>query len=262
MPDYKKLTKKNKRLPQVKRPAKSLFNKGLFLLLLLALLASGLYFGIGYFLLHCSDFEISQVSIVDTQGKPLENYQSIFHLDGSYNLFDFDMAKARGDILARHPELADVSLRKQFPDKLLIIIRAREPLAIIASLANTPLVDAEGFILPYNASARELPKIIGIRPGQIGLFAKSHSLRLKKALDLLKELKKAKVYPKYKLSRIDVKEYSNVVFHLEDNIEVKMGAADFARKATLLSRILAELKTTNTIPKYIDMRFGNPAVKP
>jgi len=268
MPDYKQLIKKRgfpknspkKNRREAKRPGKFL-SKAIFLLLL-GVLILGSFFCARSFLLHFSGFRISKVSIVDADGRALRNSEGIFRLDSDYNLFNFAMERAVGDILARHPELADVSIRKQFPNKLLIVVKAREPVAVIVSSPDSSLVDEEGFILPFKPTHRQLPKIIGIHSKQIQLFVKSHSLRLKKALDLLKELKKAKIYPEYKVSRIDVREYSNIVFQFKNRIEVKMGQSAFKKKVALLGRILAQLKATDTVPKYIDMRFDNPAVKP
>ncbi len=268
MPDYKQLIKKKefsknspkKNRRETKRPRKFLSKAGLSLLLGALTLSS--YFVARHFLLHFSGFKISKVSVADADGKPLRNPEGIFRLDTDYNLFDFDMQRAAQDIRARHPELAGISIRKQFPDKLLIVVKERKPVALIVSSPDLSLVDEEGFILPFKPAYRHLPKIIGIHHKQIQPFAKSRSLRLHKALDLLKELEKAKVCPEYKVSKIDVKEYSNIVFYFENRIEVKMGQNGFERKAALLDKILTQLKTTDTVPKYIDMRFDSPAVKP
>jgi hypothetical protein len=41
-----------------------------------------------------------------------------------------------------------------------------------------------------------------------------------------------------------------------------MGQGDFVRKISLLSKVLTELKTADTAPKYIDMRFDSPIIRP
>jgi len=268
MPDYKQLIKKGKPAKNsLKKNRKETKRKGKFLpklvlLLLVGVLILSIYLGLQHFLLRVPIFKIKEVSVLNAQGNILKNPEDIFHLDSEYNLFNFDMKKIVRDILARHPELAEVSIRKQFPDKVLIMVKARKPVAIIASSPEAFLVDQESFILPFKAVHGQLPKIIGIGARQMQLFTKSNSLRLARVLDLLKELQKAKVYPEYKVLKVDVREYSNIVFQLENNIEVKMGQSGFKRKALLLAKILAQLKETDTVPKYIDMRFDNPAVKP
>ena len=250
MPDYKELMKK-------KKSPKNFSN----LLVLSALILSS-YFGARSFLLHFSGFRISRVSIVDADGKPLRNCEDIFRLDSDYNLFNLDMERIFRDIRARHPQVVDVFIRKQFPNKLLIVVKEREPLAFVASSPDSYLVDAQGFILPFESIYRDLPKIIGIHPKRLQLYTNARSLRLKKALELLKELKERRIYPEYNVSQIDVRRYTDIIFYLENRIEVRMGQSGFERKVALLSRILTQLKASDTVPKYIDMRFDNPVVKP
>ena len=232
----------------------------IFLLVLAALLFVGVLGGT-YFIRYSPDFKIKEVSIINEKGIPVSNPEDFFRLDGDLNLFSFDMERIVQDIQARHPELDDVFIRKHFPHKLLIQVLEREPVAIVA-LRDSYLVDADAFILPFKFTYKNLPKIIGIDSRQIELYAQSPSLRLKSVLSLLKELKKAEVCPAYKVSRVDVRRDLDVAFYLGNKIEVKMGRSNFQRKVALLNEILAKLKEKGTVPKYIDMRFDNPAVLP
>ncbi len=240
-------------------PKKYLLKTTLFLVI--AALIIAVFFAARTFLLNSSGFKINQVSIVDAQGKPLANPQSIFRLNDSLNLFSFEMDKVARDIQARHPEFLSVRVRRQFPDSVLIIVKQREPVAIVGRQKRC-LVDETGFILPYDPAYRYLPMIVDIHPKQIQLYLESSSLRLKKALNLLRELRKAEIYPEFKITQIDVSRYSDVVFYLENGIEVKMGEAGFARKSGLLRGILRQIEPSAPVPKYIDMRFGDPAVMP
>ena len=237
--------------------------KVISLLILIALIVAAALGG-RILLMHFPYFKIKEVSIIDLKGQPVCNPQDFFRLDmeSDFNLFSFDMERILRDIRVRHPELAGVYLRKQFPSKLLIVVKEREPLALVASSPDSYLVDAQGFILPFKSIYRDLPKIIGIRPKQLQLYTNARSLRLKKALELLKELKKRRIYPEYNVSQIDVRRYADIIFYLENRIEVRMGQSGFERKVALLSRILTQLKASDTVPKYIDMRFDSPVVKP
>lgn len=237
--------------------------KVISLLILIALIVAATLGG-RILLMHFPYFKIKEVSIIDLKGQPVCNPQDFFRLDmeSDFNLFSFDMERILRDIRARHPELADVFIRKQFPNKLLIVVKEREPLALVASSPDSYLVDVQGFILPFKSIYRDLPKIIGIHPKQLQLYTNARSLRLEKALELLKELKKRRIYPEYNVSQIDVRRYADIIFYLENRIEVRMGQSGFERKVALLSRILTQLKASDTVPKYIDMRFDNPVVKP
>lgn len=267
MPDYKKLVGKktsSKRPNRVSAKPRKPY-RALTYFLIFGLLIVGACLALRSLLLNFSGFKISKVSVVNAKGRPVQNPESIFrledYLEGEISLFKFNMKRAAQDIAARHPEIASIVIRKQFPNALLIIIKPKVPVAIV-EMQRTCLVDEEGFVLPFESSYASLPKIVGIHPKQIQLYTQTHSLRLKKALELLKELKEAEVFPQYKVSQIDVRQYSEVVFYFENGTEVKIGQGDFARKAALLKGILAQLKEDDTVPKYIDMRFDSPAVLP
>lgn len=265
MPDYKKLVRKGispRKATQEKAAPAKFLPKIILSLIVVGLIIAGAFAGYSL-LVHFSNFEIKEVSVINLKGEAVANQQDYFRLDSlsELNLFTFDMQKVTSDIRTRHPELADVFIRKQFPNKLLIVIKERVPLVVIA-LKSPCLSDAEAFILPFKSAHRDLPKIIGIHPRQIQLFAKTPSLRLKKALNLLKELEKAKILPEYKISQIDVTHYSDLTFDFKNQIKVKMGQGDFARKISLLSKVLTELKAADAAPKYIDMRFDSPIIRP
>lgn len=263
MPDYKRLIKGKLRSRKTNqesfRPKKSY--RAIIFLLIPATLVLSAFFWMHSFLLHFSGFKISKTSIIDADGKALENPESIFRLEEKVNLFKFDMKRIARDIQARHPELISLRMRKEFPNALLIVAGKRKPVLIVGT-QNFYLADEEGFILPFESRYGHLPKVVGIQPRQTQVYTKTHSLRLRKAIGLLEELKLAGVYPEYKISRIDIQQYSAVAFYFKNGIEVKMGEGGFARKAALLKGVLAQLREEDTIPKYIDMRFDSPVVKP
>lgn len=265
MPDYKQVMRRkspgrkaNQIIPRTKRSLK----KVVLLLIFCALIIS-IYLGARSFLLNSSGFKIDKVSVVDSQGKPVQNPERFFRLENGLNLFSFDIKRVVEDIKARHPELAAVLIRKHFPNALSITVKMREPVAIVVTKKSS-LIDKEGFILPFKSRYQHLPKIVGIGPRQIQLYTKASSLKLNRALELLKELKKAGIYCEYNITQIDVRGLAkqNIVFYLENGTEIKMGQNGFARKAVLLKRILTQLKVSNTVPKYIDMRFEDPSVLP
>lgn len=265
MPDYKQLIRKkstSKKSSQGKRIPKEHLGKIIFLLIFVALIVA-LGLGGNALLADFAGFKINEVSVINQTGLPVSHPEDFFKLehDKDLNLLDFNMEKTCLDILARHPELADVTIHRQFPNKLLIVVKERQPVAIIV-LTDFYLVDEQAFILPYRARYEDLPKIVGIHPKQIALFTQSQSLRLKKALELVKELKKVEIYPEYKVVEIDVRTYTDILLYFKNKVEVKMGQSDFAKKAILLSKVLSELKKNETLPKYIDMRFDQPIIKP
>jgi cell division septal protein FtsQ len=266
MPDYKRLIKKRKRKPAPKTDQEQFRSRGIFgrsfFFFAICTLCFAAILGLRVWLTNFSGFNLKHISVVDEQGRPVENPQDFLRRDqlGDAKLFNLDIKAIVADIQARHPQLHTVSIRKHFPNRLLVVLKERCPIAII-ELKRACLVDAEGVILPFQSGYTDLPRIIGVRRRDAP-FSKSSSPRVEKALTLLAELKKAKLFPKYKVAQINMARYRDVIFYLQSGIEVKMGENDFTRKTELLGKILAELTTKDRMPQYIDMRFEDPSFLP
>jgi cell division septal protein FtsQ len=272
MPDYKRLVRGRKSFIRRIDRRRSIPKKPIAVLVVFGLIFLSVFLGLRALLLNSPHLRIREISVTYEDGSPVASPQDFFRLGSSKtnNLFSFDMQELVRDIQVRHPELIDVLVRKEFPHRLLIVIKKREPVAIIVLQdlflsdlsTGTCSVDREGFVVPFKPTDKALPKVIGISSQQVRLYAKSPSLRLKSVLNLFNELEEAGIYPEYKILQVDVRDYSNIAFYLEDKIKVKMGQGGFKKKAVLLSEILAQLKSTGMAPKYIDMRFDSPVIKP
>lgn len=266
MPDYKRLIRKRRTRRDFFRgfeERRKSSKKFLFTLLIAGLIAAA-SFGLRSVLRESPYLKIGEILVVDQSGKTLSDGQEFFQLEAKddLSLFSFDMQGALRDIRNNYPQLSDISIHKQFPNRLLIAVEVREPVAAVRDQRDFYLVDEQGVVLPFNPTHRDLPKIIGVYPQNLELYTEIDSFKLERALRLLKELKEAQIYPEYNISQIDVRGYADIVLCLEDKIEIKMPQADFSKKVALLSGVLAELKTTETVAKYIDMRFADPIVKP
>ncbi|UCB56587.1 MAG: cell division protein FtsQ/DivIB [Candidatus Omnitrophota bacterium] len=266
MPDYKRLIKRRRARRDFFRgfEERRKSPKGFLFTLLFAGLLAAVSFGLRSVLRESPYLKINEILVVDQNGKTLSDGQEFFRLEArdELSLFSFDMQGALRDIRNSYPQLADISIRKQFPNRLLIAVEVREPVAAVRGQKDFYLVDEQGFVLPFKSIHRDLPKIIGVYPQKLELYTEIDSFKLERALKLLKELKEVQIYPEYNISQIDVRGYADIILRLEDKIEIKMPQADFSKKVALLSGVLAELKTTETVAKYIDMRFADPIVKP
>ncbi|MBN3039287.1 MAG: cell division protein FtsQ/DivIB [Candidatus Omnitrophica bacterium] len=266
MPDYKRLVRRKvptRKISQANPKIKVNIVKIIAVAILIALVAYT-FLSTRLLLASASIFKIDGVVIVDQNGLPVDDSDGIFSfskLQQDAHLLNFDLNKVVQDVEVRHPEFSSVIVRKQFPSTLMIIVKKRQPMAIIGS--KDYLSDEQGFILPFESRYEDLPMITGIDAKYTQLYTQSHSLKLQKALDLFKDLKQARIYPSYMVSRIDARNDLNIVFYLDNKTEVKMGGNSFGEKAALLKEVLAKLESEQDLaPKYIDMRFDNPSVLP
>jgi POTRA domain, FtsQ-type len=97
------------------------------------------------FALTGSTFRIAEVSVVGTQNAPLA--QAIQHMGvQGQNIFLIDVAALTARI-DRLPPVAAVSLRKQWPDRLQVVISERVPLLLWQSGNTAFSVDRDGVVI-------------------------------------------------------------------------------------------------------------------
>lgn len=211
------------------------------------------------FFLLLPALEIKKVFITDSAGRLMPAAARIFTLGEERSLLSIDIKKVAEQIQAAHPEFISVIARKDFPETLMITVKKRKPVAIMKT-AQTYLVDEEGFVLPFEDRYADIVQIID-RPQKIQLYAKHRSIKLQRALNLLKELKHAEGFSRLNIAKIDLRRYDSVDFYYHNGLKVKMGQDSFKHKVALLDGILLHIGADNAVPKYIDMRFDNPIVK-
>lgn len=224
----------------------------------LLLLAAGAV-AVKMFFLLLPALEIKKVFITDSAGRQMPAAARIFTLGEERNLLNLDIKKVAERIQAAHPEFISVVARKDFPETLTITVKKRRPVAIMKT-AQTYLVDEEGFMLPFEDRYADIVQIID-HPQKIRLYARHRSIKLQRALNLLKELKQAEGSSRLNIARIDLRRYDSVDFYYHNGLKVKMGQDSFEHKVVLLDGILSRIGADNAVPKYIDMRFDNPIVK-
>lgn len=219
--------------------------------------------GIRGFLYNNPIFRIARLEL--SQAYPLDN--RIKKSIQGKNIFKINLKELSQKIIRQHPEMLRAEIKRLFPDKVVIELEMRLPFARIESRAppyKTFLVDQEGFILPrtISAPANQLPLIVGINTDLVRIRPGKHSesIQLARALALFKEILSRQATAEYRVNKLDVTNYKNISFFINEEIEVKIGAGDFERRLTLLGRTFSELKANDYQPKYIDLRFGDPII--
>ena len=119
MPDYNKLMRKNAsfggKVTQKTKGNRGFLRQAALLLIFGAALVT-VCLGGTFLLKRFAGFKITKVSVTNQKGKAVSNPRNFFYLDpnSDLGLFGFKMKKIAQDIQARHPELAGVSISKQF----------------------------------------------------------------------------------------------------------------------------------------------------
>jgi cell division septal protein FtsQ len=182
------------------------------------------------------------------------------------NIFEADLASAKEYILSNYPEIRTVIINRVFPDKLVLTVRPRRPVAQISLPSGFCLVDAQAVILPgpRGLAIEGLPIITGIDGRAIMTrVGKSYDdTALKKVLRLIEVINQLAFSADHEIHMIDASDAQNLSLYIEGGIEIKIGGEEFRNRLLMLNRTLEAGRLDTSQIKYIDLRFGNVIIGP
>ena len=196
-----------------------------------------------------SVFQVRSVVITGNEHLSDEELKNMAGLGNAENLILVSSRKISLKMM-ESPWLLSVSVRKEFPDRLLIHIREAEPFALLDMKGKLFIVDDRGTMLEElrDMAVPFLPVISSDPYREKGAFLE--------AIDLAKAIKNTGL-----LSR---KDHIEIISHKPqemsvniDGIVVKVGEGEYEEKLARLTDIEEEIKDRNISVDYIDLRFAN-----
>lgn len=230
----------------------------LIFIIFVALLTKGIF----SFLYNSPHFNIAVIETEGTKDTALAK-NILKNIGAGINIFRLDLKEIASDLKDTHQEFERLTIRKVFPNKLIISVKKRIPFAQVR-YGKHYLVTKDGVILPnpQTLPVRNLPLIEGIefnfsraRPG-----TRCISKQLQKGVSLINEVSDSEFGSTHKIVKVDMLDNSNISFFIEDGTEIKIGASSFKEKQPALTEIMADLKKNNRLAKYIDLRFKDAVV--
>ena len=180
------------------------------------------------------------------------------------NIFDINIKGIAQSLETLYPDAKDIIVRRVLPDKIVIDLSFRKPVALVGDTKYRP-VDEEGFVLT-NADARSmkgLPVITGVDiKNEAKQGKRGHEYRnLKTALDLLKEISKSR-FPTDNIDTIDAGDVNNMTLHLKDGLEVRIGCENFKERLNRFKKMMRDPRLVVDRIKYVDLRFKDAVIGP
>jgi cell division septal protein FtsQ len=178
------------------------------------------------------------------------------------NVFNIDLNSIAKDIQNSYGDVRDVVVRISLPDKLIVSLKLRRPVALIKSGKFYP-IDQDGVVLPSGSrvdALNDLPIINGIdiRSGNSNLTRRN----IKLALELLGEIRLTRSLSSLGVASINVYDPRNASFCLKNGVEIRMGEESFRERLNLLSKALRDPRLVLDNVKYIDVRYKDIIVGP
>ena len=211
------------------------------------LLLLSLFFFVGHrvyvYLLEDPFFRVREVEVEGNQKISRETILSLTELEEMPNLLTLRL-KEVVKRLDSYPWIEQVEARKVFPNKIVIHIEERKPIAIL-QLEELYYVDTRGVIFsPVGGQDRyNYPFLTGLTRQALGKDPVEAKHLIKKALEFLRIVEKEKVFPSEEISEVHMeKTFGIQYFTKSEGVDVSMGWEDFEEKLRRLSIIWSDIR--------------------
>lgn len=188
-------------------------------------------------------FRVREIEVEGGRRIPKETLLSLTVLEGMPNLFSVKLKEVIKRLEA-HPWVERVRVGKVFPNKILIQIEERKPMAII-QLEELYYIDTKGEIFSPVGEGDEYnyPYLTGLTRRVLERDPTEAKRLIAKALEILRIAGQEKVPPLEEISEIHMeKAFGILCFTKMGGVEVKMGWEDFGEKLGKLSLIWSDLR--------------------
>ena len=229
----------------------------LILIIFLTLLSGFLFLRSDLFQIKALEFEFEE----SAEGVRLSDEalvrQRIMEEVLARNIFFLDSTAVEEKVKENFPTIKAISLERAFPDKLLVRVAVRVPLAIVEDKNKARfLVDGEGLLFREASQEESLPLISlgGDFKGEVGQRVSGRAISgYLETLRLAEEsgLKTAAIYLRPNL--IELRLVKTVVLVSTDK--------EIAPQIEILSQLLLRYQLGGRTPKSVDLRFGRPVVR-
>lgn len=224
----------------------------LAVLLLFILAVAGLFAGIGFYGADIAPLHMKEVVFYGNKHLTVEELRAMSGINAGESLLMLPAGKVSGRLL-KSPWIKSLSIRKGYPDRLLVKIHEAEPFAILQVNSQTFLIDEHGSMLEkIDGSVPFLP-VITVNP------AKSRE-NFHEALSLASIIKERGIAAEKSRVEIIADKGPEDMSMVVDALLIKVGVGDYRQKLDRLSDIEKEIQRRAIPVDYVDLRFANKVV--
>lgn len=235
-----------------------------FALLLASTLSFGLYW-VRDRLYHSPRFDIAITEIKGLQqiaeNQVLLKISELAQPDRNLVRFDLDRLRRNLELI---PWVKTVVVRRVLPDKLIVDIEERQPVAFARVGQETLLIDEEGTLLennPEKLSQADFPVILGMESGYSPEILRRNRERIDLYLKLIGALNRGGAGLSRDLSEVHLQDPGNVSVILNgDTVLVYLGRGGFQAKFRRYLAASRELKKKYRNLDSVDLRYRDQVV--
>jgi cell division protein FtsQ len=198
-------------------------------------------------------FRVREIKVEGCRKIACETLISLTKIEGMPNLFTVSLSKVTKR-LESHPWIDHIRVRKVFPNKVLIQVEERKPIAIL-QLEELYYVDTQGVIFSPvgERDGYNYPFLTGLTRQILEKDPVEAKRLIMKALELLRIADQQKVSPLEEISEIHMEKIFGIqCFTKNEGVEVRMGWEQFGEKLKRLSLIWSDLRNRGFSATSID----------
>jgi len=246
-------TRKNRLKRRSGNILREVFN-ALLLLILIFTVTMTMIFGYNY-TISSPYFLIKETTVRGCRELTEKDVLSLAAIKPAQNILAANIDTIAGRI-STNPWVKDVSIGREFPDRLVIEVQERTPVALIRRDNNFYLVDIEGVVFKKLQAGDEddLPLLTGCYQGK-----KENPELLKKSIRLLRYLATAKDFPTIDcISEVHGSERFGLSIFTNKGISLQLGFDSYQNKLKRLVPVMADLTKRNTGGGFLHVDLSDP----
>lgn len=231
-----------------------------FIVLLLLVSAGFITKEIYHKLCHNDFFQITTMKIDGNRKVSKEQITALSKVDIHSNLMAIDVGQVKS-LLESHPWIARAEVSRDWPNRLLITVKEKNPVALLNRNAGLFYMDNKGRIIAVASSSQELdfPVITGLKNYTFNPIDSAQTPEiLQDALGLLKlASKNNSILPEQNISEIHITENGEMLLYLlERAFPIYMGADEkISTRYYRLVKVLKDLYKSREFSKVSYIRL-------
>lgn len=178
------------------------------------------------------------------------------------NLFDVNIVEVERRLQLEYPQIANMRIYRQFPNRIYIDAKRRDPFAVILMKKQEIVVDREGAVLSFAPPPDvRLPLVSGavvdhVPPGgrQLKNFDVATALAIIRAVQGNEHLRMIPVVS------VDVTNLSRIQCALANEVKIIIDQDKIEQKIRMLGIVLSQGNLKTEEVNYIDLRFREPII--
>lgn len=234
-----------------KRSVFAIFKKKLFWLSLLFFIILS---GLTYFFIFSPVFQIKNIAVLGTEKTSAEEIE-IMISDNVKNIFLTDLKKMNMMLLERYPQIANVSIKRDIPDALLVQIEERKPVAVFSKDGGYFFIDKEAVIFEKILEGPSEMLVIRSEEKLLGKERLNQILKINYILrnDLKIPIQEIRIVSEKRIN-VETSEGWNIYFNTKKSLDWQI------EEFGILMKEKISLENRENL-EYIDLRFERIFIK-